>query len=31
MNEFCIKHAVKLLAVYVYGQYAEKRHVDDLC
>lgn len=31
MNEFCIKHAVKPLAVYVYGQYAEKCHVDDLC
>lgn len=31
MNEFCIKHAVKPLAMYVYGQYAEKRHVDDLC
>mgnify|MGYP006982565686 FL=1 len=31
MNEFCIKQAVKPLAVYVYGQYAENRHVDDLC
>lgn len=31
MNEFCEKHAVKPLAMYVYGQYAEKRHVDDLC
>lgn len=31
MNEFCEKHAVKPLAVYVYGQYSEKCHVDDLC
>lgn len=31
MNEFCIKHAVNTLAVYVYGQYAEKCHADDLC
>lgn len=31
MNEFREKHAVKPLAVYVYGQYAEKRHIDDLC
>ena len=31
MKEFCIKQAVKPLAVYVYGQYAENRHVDDLC
>lgn len=31
MNEFCEKHAVKPLAVYVYGQYAGKCHVDDLC
>lgn len=31
MNEFYKKHAVKPLAVYVYGQYAEKCHVDDLC
>lgn len=31
MNEFCIKHAAKPLAVYVYGHYAEKCHVDDLC
>lgn len=31
MNEFCKKQAVKALAVYVYGQYAENRHVDDLC
>lgn len=30
MNEFCEKHAVKPLAMYVYGQYAKKRHVDDL-
>ena len=30
MNEFCKKHAVKPLAVYVYGQYAKKRHADDL-
>ena len=28
---FAKKHAVKPLAVYVYGQYAENRHVDDLC
>ena len=26
MNEFCEKQAVKPLAVYVYGQYAENRH-----
>lgn len=31
MNEFCGKQTVKPLAVYVYGQYAEKRHADDLC
>lgn len=31
MNKFCIKQAVKPLAVYVYGQYTENRHVDDLC
>ena len=31
MNEFCEKQAVKPLAVYVYGHYAENRHVDDLC
>lgn len=31
MNEFCEKQAVKPLAMYVYGQYAEKRHADDLC
>lgn len=31
MNEFCKKQAVKPLAVYVYGQYAEKYHADDLC
>ena len=32
MNEFCKKQAAKPLAVYVYyGQYAENRHVDDLC
>lgn len=31
MNKFCIKQPVKPLAVYVYGQYAEKRHADDLC
>lgn len=31
MNEFCIKQAAKPLAVYVYRQYAEKRHVDDSC
>lgn len=29
MNEFCEKQAVKPLAVYVYGQYAENRHADD--
>ena len=29
MNVLC--EAVKPLAVYVYGQYAENRHVDDLC
>lgn len=31
MNEFCEKQVAKPLAVYVYGQYAENRHVDDLC
>ena len=31
MHEFCKKQAVNPLAVYVYGQYAENRHVDDLC
>lgn len=31
MNEFCIKQDAKPLAVYVYGQYAESRHADDLC
>lgn len=31
MNEFFEKQPVKPLAVYVYGHYAEKRHVDDLC
>lgn len=31
MNEFCKKQAVKPLAVYVYGQYAENLHADDLC
>ena len=30
MNEFCEKQPVKPLAVYVYGQYAKKRHVDNL-
>lgn len=31
MNEFCKKQVAKPLAVYVYGQYAENRHADDLC
>lgn len=31
MNEFCKKQAAKPLAEYVYGQYAENRHVDDSC
>lgn len=31
MNEFCEKQTMKPLAVYVYGQYTENRHVDDLC
>lgn len=31
MNVLCKKQAAKPLAVYVYGQYAENRHVDDLC
>lgn len=31
MKVLCEKQAAKPLAVYVYGQYAEKRHVDDSC
>lgn len=31
MKILCKKQAAKPLAVYVYGQYAENRHVDDLC
>lgn len=31
MKILCEKQVVKPLAVYVYGQYAENRHVDDLC
>lgn len=31
MKILCEKQAAKPLAVYVYGQYAENRHVDDLC
>ncbi len=31
MKVLCEKQAVKPLAVYDYGQYAENRHVDDLC
>lgn len=31
MKVLCKKQTVKPLAVYVYGQYAENRHVDDLC
>lgn len=31
MKLLCEKQAAKPLAVYVYGQYAEKFHADDLC
>ena len=31
MKVLCEKQAANPLAVYVYGQYAENRHVDDLC
>lgn len=31
MKVLCKKQVAKPLAVYVYGQYAENRHVDDLC
>ena len=31
MNEFCEKQDGKALEVYVYGQYGENRHVDELC
>lgn len=31
MKVLCKKQAAKPLAVYVYGQYAENRHVDDSC
>lgn len=31
MKVLCEKQAAKPLAVCVYGQYAENRHVDDLC
>lgn len=31
MKVLCEKQAAKPLEVYVYGQYAENRHADDLC